>query len=228
MPRTGADIVVELHGLLEQAQEKGPFVSGRPLARRPVQPAVRAHLPRPGPRAGHGGRHATGPGLAPAPGRHRGDLARPAPPTPDAAIPGYAPEAYDLDVLLAQIDAAPAPMSPSTPTVLLTADKGQQVSDPAGAAMVAASEKVLPEARARFQAAIPGSRIQPVPGHHPLHPDRTPRRRHPGGPLRRHLVAGAVGGRNGYGRPPTPAEGPSHGSHPGDGLRPRPGEGRRR
>ena len=26
MPRTGADIVVELHGLLEQAQEKGPFV----------------------------------------------------------------------------------------------------------------------------------------------------------------------------------------------------------
>ena len=68
-------------------------------------------------------------------------------------------------MLLAQIDAAPAlPTSPAIPAVLLTADKIQITSDPVGAALVAAAEKVLPEARSSFQAAIPGSRLQPVPG----------------------------------------------------------------
>lgn len=160
MPRTGADIVVEVHGLLEQAQEKGPFVLvGHSLGglfnllyARTYPDQVRGLVMV----------DTTPPALVSLlpldiAATLRDQLLR-----PPAAIPGYAPEAYDLDVLLAQIDAAPAMRS--TPTILLAADKGQQVSDPAGAAMVAASEKVLPEARARFQAAIPGSRLQPVPG----------------------------------------------------------------
>ncbi len=163
MPRTGADVVTELHGLLEKAQVPGPFV----LVGHSLGGLLNFLYARTYPEQVRGlvMVDATPPALvsllpADAAAYLRGSLL-----TPPTSNPGYVPEAYDLDVLLSQIDAAPAlPTSPAIPAVLLTADKGQTVSDPASAALVASTEKVLPEARIRFQAAIPGSRLQPVPG----------------------------------------------------------------
>jgi pimeloyl-ACP methyl ester carboxylesterase len=163
MPRTGADAVAELHGLLEKAQVPGPFV----LVGHSLGGLLNFLYARTYPEQVRGlvMVDTTPPALvsllpAADAATLRGQLLK-----PPTSIPGYVPEAYDLDVLLSQIDAAPAlPTSPAIPAVLLTADKAQTVSDPASAAMVAATEKVLPEARIKFQAAIPGSRLQPVPG----------------------------------------------------------------
>ncbi len=163
MPRTGVDVVTELHGLLEKAQVPGPFVLvGHSLGglfnflyARTYPEQVRGLVMV----------DATAPALvslvpADAAAYLRAQFLK-----PPTSVPGYVPEAYDLDVLLSQIDAAPTlPTSPAIPAVLLTADMLQTVSDPTSAALVAATEKVLPEARSRFQTAIPGSRLQPVPG----------------------------------------------------------------
>jgi pimeloyl-ACP methyl ester carboxylesterase len=163
MPRTGADIVTELHGLLEKAQVPGPFVLvGHSLGGLFNFLYARTYPEQVG---GLVMVDTTPPALVSLLPADAAAYLRSSLLTPPTSIPGYVPEAYDLDVLLSQIDAAPAlPTSPAIPAVLLTADKGQTVSDPASAALVASTEKVLPEARIRFQAAIPGSRLQPVPG----------------------------------------------------------------
>jgi pimeloyl-ACP methyl ester carboxylesterase len=160
MPRTGAEVVTELHELLERAGIPGPYVLvGHSLGglfnllyARTYPADVRGLVMV----------DTTPPALvsllpADAAATVRNELLRSPSPIPD-----YRYEAYDLDVLLSQIDAAPT-LRPVR-AVLLTADASQPVTDPGAAATIAATEKVLPEARVRFQAAIPGSRLQPVPG----------------------------------------------------------------
>jgi pimeloyl-ACP methyl ester carboxylesterase len=159
MPRTGGDVVAELHDLLEKGQVPGPFVLvGHSLGgllnllyARTYPDQVRGLVMV----------DTTPPALVsllpPDSASYlRGQLA--APPT---SIPGYAPEAYDLDALLSQIDAAPA-MRP-TPVILLTADKGQAVSDPAAAALVAATEKVLRRRGPASRRRSPGAGSSPFP-----------------------------------------------------------------
>jgi pimeloyl-ACP methyl ester carboxylesterase len=157
MPRTGTEVVRELHTLLQTANVPGPYVLvGHSLgglfdllyARTypedvhsmvmvdATPPALLSLLPPDAQAALRSQLHSTSP------------------------VSGYPLESYDLDVLLKEIEAAP-PFRP-VPAVLLAAGTSQQVSDPAAAAMLAATEKVLPEARARFQAALPGSKLEVV------------------------------------------------------------------
>ena len=63
-PRTGIDVVHDLHALLETAGVPGPYVVRRPLDRRHLRPPLRRRVPRRGGRDGAGRCVARGPGHA--------------------------------------------------------------------------------------------------------------------------------------------------------------------
>jgi pimeloyl-ACP methyl ester carboxylesterase len=160
MPRTALAVVAELHGLLEAAAVPGPYVLvGHSLGGLFNLLYARTY---PDQVTGLVMVDATPPALVSLLPSEAAATLRDGLLHPTSPIPDYRYEAYDLDVLLSQLDAAPV-LRP-VPAVLLTADTPQPVTDAATAAMTAATAKVLPEARSRFQASIPGSNLQPVPG----------------------------------------------------------------
>jgi pimeloyl-ACP methyl ester carboxylesterase len=161
MPRTAADVVAELHALLDAARVPGPYVLvghslGGPFTQLyaqtyprdvagvvlidPTPPALRDLLP---------------------PALWQG-FARSVE-QPGSPIPGYPLEAYDLTASLDQIRAAPAP--PRVPTTILVAGTVEPVppGDPSADA-VAAVQRARPEAYARLAQSLPGARLVTVAG----------------------------------------------------------------
>jgi len=163
MPRSGADVVDEVHTLLIKAREPGPYVMvGHSLggaftllyARSypdqvrglvlvdPAQPFMRRLFP---PQVWKTYQEI---------GLH-----------PDSPLPGYQEEAYDLDSTYNQIEAAPSLRS--MPVIILTRSKPEPVPDslPAGPVreVLTTLNSVWPQAQEEFAASIPGARLIPVP-----------------------------------------------------------------
>jgi pimeloyl-ACP methyl ester carboxylesterase len=156
-PRTGAEVVGELHDLLAEAGVAAPYVLvGHSLgglfnllyARRYPDQVVGLVMV-----------DATPPALPELMTAREWDMVLGNqilhPPT---LIPGYAIERYDGRALIEEVNSAPALRR--MPTVLLVADKTQPGVPKA---LTDVFDRVIPQARARFAASIPGSRLIRVP-----------------------------------------------------------------
>lgn len=157
MPRTGADVVTELHDLLAAAGVPGPYVlAGHSLGGLFSLLYARTY---PDQVAGLIMIEATPPPLKRllSPQLWKELLQDPLL-AAQSPIPGYVVETYDLDRILDQIAAA-APLPPA-PVVLLTATELQPGAPPAFRKSLA---PLLPKAQAEFAASIPGARLTRVP-----------------------------------------------------------------
>jgi pimeloyl-ACP methyl ester carboxylesterase len=156
-PRTGAEVVSELHDLLADAGVPGPYVLvGHSLGGLFNLLYARTH---PDQVVGLVMVDATPPALPELMTAREWDMVLGNQILhPPSLIPGYAVERYDGRALIEEVNAAPALLR--LPTVLLVADKTQSGVPKA---LTDVFDRVLPKARARFAASIPGSRLIRVP-----------------------------------------------------------------
>ena len=170
-PRTGAEVVAELHDLLANAGVPGPYVLvGHSLGGLFNLLYARTH---PDQVVGLVMVDATPPALPELMTAREWDLVLGKQTLePQSPIKGYAMESYDVRAMIKEIDAAPA--LPRMPTVLLVADKTppgapkEWTDDPGSRHRPGA--RPLRRQHPRF-ASHPGAE------HHPLHPAAAPRRR---------------------------------------------------
>lgn len=164
MPRNTADVVAELHELLAIAGEQGPLVLvghslGGPLsllyARTypdNVQGLVTVDAAQPELRSM----------LAPTEWALFADLRMP----PDSYPSGYQAEAYSVDELFDQIEAAP-PL-PDIPVVVMVRGEPNPIPDQLPPNVTAESlqkvNDIWPQSQAAFAAGIPGAEVVTVPG----------------------------------------------------------------
>jgi pimeloyl-ACP methyl ester carboxylesterase len=162
MPRTGSDVVTELHDLLAAASVPGPYVlTGHSLGGLFNLLYARTY---PEQVSGLVMVDNTPPPLKRLmTSRQWQELVVDPVRRPVSPIEGYVLEAYDLDRLLQQIDDAAPP--PRQTVVMLTAP---EIQPGAPGEVVAVFEPLLPKARAEFAASIPGATSKSVPGtsHH--------------------------------------------------------------
>ncbi len=156
-PRTGAAVVAELHDLLVDAGVPGPYVLvGHSLGGLFNLLYARTH---PDQVVGLVMVDATPPAMAELMTAREWDtILGKQTLEPQSPIKGYALESYDVRAVIKELNALPP--TPKMPAVLLVADK-----TPPGAPKewTTVLDRVTTEARARFVAAIPGSRLTRVP-----------------------------------------------------------------
>ena len=157
VPRTGAQVVGELRDLLARAGVSGPYVLvGHSLGGLFNLLYARTH---PDQVVGMVMVDATPPALAELMNAEEWDTVLGKPILePQSLLEGYTTESYDVRAIIEEINTAP--VLPRIPTVLLVADKTQpgvpkELTD--------VLDRVTDEARARFAASIPGSRLTRVP-----------------------------------------------------------------
>jgi pimeloyl-ACP methyl ester carboxylesterase len=157
VPRTGAQVVGELHDLLASAGVSGPYVLvGHSLGGLFNLLYARTH---PDQVVGMVMVDATLPALPELMTAEEWDTVLGNPILePQSPIEGYAMESYDVRAMIEEINAAP--VLPRIPTVLLVADKTQPGVPKE---LTEIFDRVTDEARARFAASIPGSRLTRVP-----------------------------------------------------------------
>lgn len=157
MPRTGADVVTELRDLLATAGVPGPYVlTGHSLGGVFNLLYARTY---PDQVAGLVMVDATPPPLKKllSPQLWK-ELVQDPLLAPESPIPDYVMEAYNLDLIIEQIDSA-APL-PQAPVVLLAATEMQPGAPPA---LRKALAPLAPKAQAEFAASIPNARLTRVP-----------------------------------------------------------------
>jgi pimeloyl-ACP methyl ester carboxylesterase len=157
MPRTGADVVTELHDLLTTAGVSGPYVlAGHSLGGLFQLLYARTY---PDEVAGLVLIDATSPALQQllTPSQFTEFLQEPLL-HPGEPVAGYGFEAYDVERTFQQLGAA-APL-PRTPAVVLAAAGIQPGAPPAVKKVMTA---ILPKAQAALAASVPGSKLTTVP-----------------------------------------------------------------